>query len=65
MPSWAEFVLKVVGKFVPTSIYFFDSEPPYRLLKQEGTTAAGGPEVRTELVPYYVQGAKLEESPAR
>jgi hypothetical protein len=31
--------------------------PPHRLLKQEGTTFVGGPEVTTELIRYYIAGA--------
>lgn len=62
MPSWPGFVLHVIDRFVPTSTYYFDSRPPYRLLKQQGTVAAGGPEVTTELLRFYVAGAHAQNT---
>jgi hypothetical protein len=64
MPSWPGFVLKVIGNFVPRSTYYFEAKAPYRLLKQEGTLAAGGPEVITRLQRYYVEGAQASNESA-
>ena len=36
----------------------FEATPPYRLLKQEGATFVGGPEVTTELIRFYVVSAQ-------
>lgn len=58
MPSWPGFVLKVIGNFVPRSTFYFEAKAPYRLLRQEGTLAAGGPEVITQLERYYIEGAR-------
>jgi hypothetical protein len=54
MPNWPGFVLRIIRPFVPGNAIYFESSPPYRLLKEEGTTFVGGPEVTTELVRYYV-----------
>lgn len=62
MPSWPGFLLHVIDRFVPTSTYYFDSRPPYRLLKQQGTVAAGGPEVTTELLRFYIAGAQAQNT---
>jgi hypothetical protein len=32
---------------------YFQAMPPYRLLKHEGPTFLGGPEVTTELIRFY------------
>jgi hypothetical protein len=64
MPSWPGFVLKVIGNFVPRSTYYFEAKLPYRLLKQEGTLAAGGPEVITQLQRYYIEGARASSESA-
>lgn len=58
MPSWPRFVLSAIRSFIPTSRYYFDYHAPYRMLRQEGTLAAGGPEVTTELVRFYIAGAR-------
>ncbi len=58
MPNWPSFVLHVIRPFVPKNIIYFQSAPPYRLLKQEGTAFVGGPEVTTELTRYYVTATK-------
>ncbi len=62
MRSWPGFVLSVVNRFVPSSTYYFDCRAPYRMLKQEGTIAAGGPEVITELVRFYAAGVRAENT---
>jgi len=62
MPSWPGFVLGVINRFVPTSTYYFDSHAPYRMLRQEGTLAAGGPEVTTELLRFYMAGAQANNT---
>ncbi len=62
MPSWPGFVLGVINRFVPTSTYYFDSHAPYRMLRQEGTVAAGGPKVTTELLRFYIAGAQANNT---
>ena len=57
MPNWPRFVLHVIKPVVPKNTLYFEAAPPYRLLKQEGTTFVGGPEVTTELVRFYIAGA--------
>ena len=57
MPNWPRFVLQVIKPVIPKNTLYFEAVPPYRLLKQEGTTFVGGPEVTTELVRSYIAGA--------
>jgi hypothetical protein len=57
MPNWPRFVLHVIKPVIPKNTLYFDAAPPYRLLKQEGTTFVGGPEVTTELIRFYIAGA--------
>ena len=57
MPNWPRFVLQVIKPVIPENTLYFEVAPPHRLLKQEGTTFVGGPEVTTELVRYYIAGA--------
>jgi hypothetical protein len=57
MPNWPRFVLHVITPVVPKNTLYFEATPPYRLLKQEGTTFVGGPEVTTELIRFYIAGA--------
>jgi hypothetical protein len=57
MPNWPRFVLHVIEPVVPKNILYFESTPPYRLIKQEGVTFVGGPAVTTELVRFYVVAA--------
>jgi hypothetical protein len=58
LPSWPSFTLGVVSRFLPQTTYFFQADPPHRLLRKEqaGTPFIGGPEATTELVRYYVAG---------
>jgi hypothetical protein len=63
MPNWPHFVLQVIKPVIPKNTLYFEASPPYRLLKQEGTTFVGGPEVTTELVRFYTAGAQLPISP--
>lgn len=58
MPNWPRFVLHVIEPVVPKNTLYFEATPPYRLLKQEGTTFVGGPEVTTELIRFYIAGAQ-------
>jgi hypothetical protein len=58
MPNWPRFVLHVIKPVVPKNTLYFEATPPYRLLKQEGTTFVGGPEVTTELIRFYLAGAQ-------
>jgi hypothetical protein len=58
MPNWPRFVLQVIKPVIPKNTLYFEAAPPYRLLKQEGTTFVGGPEVTTELVRSYIAGAQ-------
>jgi hypothetical protein len=58
MPNWPRFVLHVIKPVVPKNTLYFQATPPYRLLKQEGTTFVGGPEVTTELIRFYIAGAQ-------
>ena len=53
MPNWPRFVLHMIKPVVPKNTLYFQAMPPYRLLKQEGPTFVGGPEVTTELVRFY------------
>jgi hypothetical protein len=57
MPNWPRFVLHVIKPVVPKNTIYFESTPPYRMLKQQGVTFVGGPTVTTELVRFYVVGA--------
>jgi hypothetical protein len=57
MPNWPRFVLHVIKPVIPTNTLYFDAAPPYRLLKQQGTTFVGGPEVTTKLIRFYIAGA--------
>jgi hypothetical protein len=54
MPNWPRFVLRVIKPVVPKNTLYFESRPPYRLLKQQGTTFVGGPELTTELIRFYI-----------
>jgi hypothetical protein len=56
MPNWPRFVLHVIKPVVPKNTLYFEATPPYRLLKQQGTTFVGGPEVTTELIRFYTEG---------
>jgi hypothetical protein len=56
MPNWPTFVLHIIRPFVPKNVIYFQSTPPYRLLRQQGTTFVGGPEVTTELIRFYTAG---------
>lgn len=58
MPNWPSFVLHVIRPFVPKNVIYFQSTPPYRLLREQGTAFVGGPEVTTELLRYYTAGAE-------
>ncbi len=58
MPNWPRFVLDVIEPVVPRNILYFEATPPYRLLRQKGTTFVGGPEVTTELIRFYIAGAQ-------
>jgi hypothetical protein len=58
MPNWPRFVLQVIKPVIPKNTLYFEAAPPYRLLKQEGTTFVGGPEVTTELIRSYTVGAR-------
>ena len=55
MPTWPRFALHIIQPVVPKNVLYFQAIPPYRLLKQEGPTFVGGPEVTTELIRFYVQ----------
>lgn len=57
MPNWPRFVLQVIKPVIPKNTLYFEAAPPYRLIKQEGTTFVGGPEVTTELIRSYIAGA--------
>jgi hypothetical protein len=58
MPNWPRFVLHVIKPVIPKNTLYFQATPPYRLLKQEGVNFVGGPEVTTELVRFYIAGAR-------
>ncbi len=58
MPNWPRFVLQVIKPVIPKNTLYFEATPPYRLLKQEGTTFVGGPRVTTELIRFYIAGAQ-------
>jgi hypothetical protein len=53
MPNWPRFVLNIIKPVVPKNTLYFQAMPPYRLLKQNGPTFVGGPEVTTELIRFY------------
>jgi hypothetical protein len=52
LPSWPRLILRMIRSFIPTNTYYFQSDPPHRLLKAEAVTFVGGSEVTTELVSY-------------
>ena len=58
MPNWPRFVLQVIKPVIPKNTLYFEAASPYRLLKQEGTTFVGGPEVTTELIRFYTAEAQ-------
>ena len=58
MPNWPRFVLHVITPVIPKNTLYFQTTPPYRLLKQEGVTFVGGPRVTTELIRFYIVGAQ-------
>ena len=58
MPNWPHFVLQVIKPVIPKNTLYFEAAPPYRMIKQEGTTFVGGPEVTTELIRSYTAGAQ-------
>src|ERR1019366_7230936 len=58
MPNWPRFVLHVIKPVVPKNTLYFEATAPHRLLKQQGTTFVGGPEVTTELIRFYIAGAQ-------
>jgi hypothetical protein len=58
MPNWPRFVLHIINPVVPKNTLYFQAMPPYRLLKQEGPTFVGGPEVSTELIRFYTAGVE-------
>jgi hypothetical protein len=64
MPNWPRFVMHVVQPVVPRNMLYFQAVPPYRLLKQQGATFVGGPEVTTELIRFYIAGAPPLAVPA-
>lgn len=64
MPNWPRFVMHVVQPVIPRNTLYFQATPPYRLLKQEGATFVGGPEVTTELVRISVAGPPQIIAPA-
>ena len=67
MPNWPRFVMHVVQPVIPRNTIYFQSTPPYRLLKQQGATFVGGPEVTTELVRFYLVAAppRVARAPSR
>jgi hypothetical protein len=64
MPNWPRFVLQVIKPVIPKNTLYFEAAAPYRLLKQEGTTFVGGPEVTTELMRSYTAGAQPDSTVA-
>jgi len=54
LPSWPNFVLKVLQPLVHENSFYFEADPPYRFLKSEGEPSFGGPKAKTELVRHYV-----------
>jgi len=58
LPTWPRFTLGAVSPFLPQTTYYFQADPPHRLLRKEqaGAPFIGGPEGVTELVRYYVAG---------
>jgi hypothetical protein len=58
MPNWPRLVLHVIKPVVPKNTLYFEATAPHRLLKQQGTTFVGGPEVTTELIRFYIAGAQ-------
>ena len=64
MPNWPRFVMHIVQPVVPSNTLYFQATPPYRLLKQQGATFVGGPEVTTQLIRYYIAGPPSVAVPA-
>ena len=64
MPNWPRFVMHVIEPVVPENTLYFQATPPYRLLKQQGATFVGGPEVTTELIRFYIAGAPPTSFPS-
>lgn len=66
LPTWPRFTLGAVSPFLPQTTYFFQADPPHRLLRKEqaGTPFIGGPEGITELVRYYNAGTTASNRPA-
>ncbi len=59
LPTWPRFTLSAVSPFLPTTIYYFQADPPHRFLRKEqlGTPFIAGPAGITELVRYYIAGS--------
>jgi hypothetical protein len=59
LPAWPRFTLGAVSPFLPTTIYYFQADPPHRFLRKEqpGTPFIAGPAGVTELVRYYIAGS--------
>jgi hypothetical protein len=64
MPNWPRFVLHMLKPVVPKNTLYFQAMPPHRLLKQEGPTFVGGPEVTTELIRFYTAEVQRAAPPA-
>ena len=63
MPNWPRFILDVIKPAIPRNTLYFEAAPPYRLLKQQGTTFVGGPEVTTELIRFSIAGPPVLAAP--
>jgi hypothetical protein len=56
LPSWPNFVLKIIDQFMPKESFYFEAAPPYRFLKFEGVTGPAGKPITTELARHWTAG---------
>jgi hypothetical protein len=64
LPNWPRLLLRFIQPVVPKNTLYFQAMPPYRLLKHEGPTFLGGPEVTTELIRFYTVEVQDPATPA-
>jgi hypothetical protein len=64
LPTWPNFLIKIVEPFITENVFYFQADPPHRFLKAEGITSFGGPKSVTELTRYYVAGHTASAAPS-
>ena len=65
LPNWPRVLVRMMRSVVPVNTLHFEAAPPHRLVKQQGVTFVGGPEVTTELVRSYTASSPREAARAQ